>query len=108
MAAKLRTGDRVVVITGPERGNRGEITKVIRKEQRAVVSNLNFSVRHRRESPGKPAGIERFEAPIHLSNLALVDPRDDLPTRVGFRFEEKNGVQRRVRFAKRSGESIDG
>ena len=108
MAAKLRKGDRVVVISGPERGHRGEITKVIRKEQRAVVASLNFSVRHRRESPGKPAGIERFEAPIHLSNLALIDPRDDLPTRVGFRFVEKDGVRRRVRFAKRSGESIDG
>ena len=108
MAAKLRKGDRVVVISGPERGHRGEITEIDRKEQRAVVSNLNYKVRHRRETPGKPAGIQRFEAPMHLSNLALIDPRDDRPTRVGFRFEERDGARRRVRFAKRSGEAIDG
>ena len=108
MAAKLRTGDRVVVISGPERGHRGEITRVFRKEQRALVANLNFVARHRKETPGKPGGIERVEAPIHLSNLALIDPREDVPTRVGFRFEEKDGSRRRVRFAKRSGETIDG
>ena len=107
MAARLRTGDRVIVISGPERGHRGEIVRIVRSEQRAVVSNLNFKVRHRKESAGKPAGIQRFEAPIHLSNLALIDPRDDVPTRVGFRFEEREGKRRRVRFAKRSGEAID-
>ncbi len=108
MAAKLRTGDQVIVISGPSKGYRGEIERVLRSEGRAVVSNLNTRVRHEKEMPGRPAGIVRFSAPIHLSNLALVDPRDDVATRVGFRFEEtEDGKRRRVRFAKRSGEPID-
>ena len=109
MAARLRKGDAVVVISGPERGHRGEITEVFRKSNRAMVSGVNFRIRHEKEVPGRPAGIRRLEAPIHLSNLALVDPGSDLPTRVGFRFEEgEDGRRRRVRFAKRSGETIDG
>jgi len=107
MAAKLRKGDRVIVISGPERGHRGQIEKVMPKEGRAIVSGVRIRVRHDKERPGRPAGIHRFEAPIHLSSLALVDPRDDVPTRVGFRFVETDGKRRRKRFAKKSGELID-
>ena len=107
MAARLRRGDRVMVISGPERGYRGEILRVLREEQRAVVSQVNIRVKHRREAPGRPAGIDRQEAPVHLSNLAIIDPETDRPSRVGFRFEERDGKRRRVRFARRSGAVID-
>jgi large subunit ribosomal protein L24 len=104
MAAKLKKGDRVVILAGRDKGKEGEILRVIPKENRAVVSGVNTVIRHRRQDQRSQGGRIPMEAPIDLSNLALIDPKDGGPTRVGFRFEEG----RKVRFAKKSGETIDG
>jgi large subunit ribosomal protein L24 len=104
MAAKLKKGDRVVVLAGRDKGKEGEILRVIPKENRAVVSGVNTVIRHRRQDQRSQGGRIPMEAPIDLSNLALIDPKNGGPTRVGFRFEEG----RKVRFAKKSGETIDG
>ena len=104
MAAKLKKGDRVVVLAGRDKGKEGEILRVIPKESRAVVSGINVVVRHTRQSQTSQGGRIPKEAPIDLSNVALIDPKDGGPTRVGFRFEDG----KKVRFAKKSGETIDG
>ncbi len=104
MAAKLRKGDRVVVLAGKDKGKQGEITRVIPKENRAIVDGINIVIRHQRQSPSSPGGRVPAPAPIHLSNLALVDPKTGEPTRVGFRFEDG----KKVRYAKKSGETING
>jgi large subunit ribosomal protein L24 len=104
MAAKLKKGDHVVVLAGRDRGKEGDILRVIPKENRAVVSGVNIVVRHQKQSQRSQGGKIPTEAPIQLSNLALVDPKDGGPTRVGFRFEDG----KKVRFAKKSGETIDG
>lgn len=104
MAAKFKKGDRVVVLTGRDKDKRGEILRVMKAEHRAVVSGVNLVKRHNRPTPQSPGGIEEKEAPIHLSNLAHVDPSTDKPTRVGFRALDDG---RKVRFAKSSGEVID-
>ena len=104
MAAKLKKGDRVVVLAGRDKGKEGDILRVIPKENRAVVSGVNTVIRHRRQDQRSQGGRIAMEAPIDLSNLALVDPKDGGPTRVGFRFEDG----KKVRFAKKSGETIDG
>ncbi|RMF33621.1 MAG: 50S ribosomal protein L24 [Alphaproteobacteria bacterium] len=104
MAAKLRKGDRVVVLTGKDKGREGEIIEMRPKENRAVVKDINVVVRHQRQTQNRPGGRVRIEAPIHVSNLALVDPQEGGPTRVGFRMEDG----RKVRYAKKSGETIDG
>ena len=106
MAAKfkLKKGDKVVVTTGRDKGRRGEIIRMIPSETRAVVSGINKVKRHTRPAAGNPGGIVEKEAPIHLSNLAIEDPKDGKPTRVGFRTLDDG---RKVRFAKRSGEIID-
>ena len=106
MAKKLRIkrGDQVVVISGRDRGKRGEVVKVIPKEDRLVVAGVNQVKRHTRPSARGPGGIETKEAPIHISNVAHVDPASNGPTRVGYRFLDDG---RKVRFAKRSGEIID-
>ena len=104
MAAKLKKGDRVVVLAGRDKGKEGDILRVIPKENRAVVSGINIVVRHQRQSQSSQGGKIPVEAPIQLSNLALIDPKDGGPTRVGFRFEDG----KKVRFAKKSGETIDG
>ena len=104
MAAKLKTGDRVVVLTGRDKGQEGEILSVNPKAGRAVVSGINMVTRHQRQTQTTPGGRLRVEAPIDLSNLAIVDPKDGGPSRVGFRIEEG----KKVRFAKKSGETIDG
>ncbi len=104
MAAKLKKGDKVVVIAGRDKGKTGEILKVMPKENRAIVSGVNLVKKHQRPTPQEPGGIITKEAPIHLSNLMLADPKDGRPTRVGFKFVEG----RKVRFAKKSGEVIDG
>ena len=100
----IRKGDRVVVLSGRDRGRKGEVLKVLRKERRAIVEGVNVVKRHLRQSPGQPGGIVEKEAPIHLSNLALEDPKTGRPTRVGYKFLEDG---RKVRVAKRSGEVID-
>ena len=104
MAAKLKKGDRVVVTTGRDKGKEGEILRVIPKEGRALVSGVNMVTRHQRQSQTSQGGRIPMEAPIQLSNLAMIDPKDGGPTRVGFRMEDG----KKVRFAKKSGEVIDG
>lgn len=101
---KIKKGDRVVVLSGRSKGKIGEVLKVMPKENRAVVQGVNTVKRHTRPSQGAPGGIVEKEAPIHVSNIAHIDPTNDLPTRVGYRFLDDG---RKVRFAKRSGEMID-
>tara|TARA_R110000868_G_scaffold31510_16_gene115514 strand:- start:2970 stop:3287 length:318 start_codon:yes stop_codon:yes gene_type:complete len=105
MAAKLKKGDRVVVLTGKDKGRNGEIIRVMPKEGRAMVSGINMVKRHQRQSADAEGGIVNKEAAIQLSNLALEDPKDGKPTRVGFKVNDEG---KKVRFAKRSGEMIDG
>ena len=102
---KIRKGDRVIVRTGREKGKTGEILHVLTKRERVVVQGVNMVKRHQRQTPQQDGGILSREAPLHISNLALEDPKDGKPTRVGFK-TLKDG--RKVRFAKRSGEVIDG
>ncbi|MFC6200255.1 50S ribosomal protein L24 [Ponticaulis profundi] len=104
MAAKVKKGDRVEVLSGRDKGKQGEVTKVMPAESRVIVSGVNVVTRHQKPSQFDQGGIKRFEAPIHVSNVALLDPKDGKPTRVGFRTDDHG---RKVRFAKRSGEAID-
>ena len=104
MAAKLKKGDNVVVLSGRDKGKEGEILRVLPKENRAVVAGINMVVRHTRQSQNSQGGRIPKEASIDLSNIALIDPKDGGATRVGFRFEDG----KKVRFAKKSGETIDG
>ena len=101
---KIRKGDNVVVLTGKDKGRTGEVLQVMPKEDRALVRGVNMVKRHQRQTQSQQAGIVNKEASIHLSNLAVADPKDGKPTRVGIRLEEG----KKVRFAKRSGELIDG
>ncbi len=106
MAAKfkIRKGDSVVVRTGRDKGKRGDVLKVMPAENRVIVQGVNMVKRHTKPSQAGPGGIVEKEAPIHMSNVAHVDPKDDSATRVGFKFLDDG---RKVRFAKRSGEVID-
>jgi len=101
---KIRKGDKVVVLTGKDKGRSGDVTKVMPKDNKALVAGINMVKRHTRQSQTSEGGIISKEAPIELSNLAIVDPKDGKPTRVGFRMEG----DKKVRFAKRSGDLIDG
>ena len=105
MAAKVKKGDRVVVITGRDKGRSGEVVQVLPKEERALVRGVNLVKRHQRQTMNQEGGIISKEATIHLSNLALADPKDGKATRVGFKVLDDG---RKVRFAKRSGDLIDG
>jgi large subunit ribosomal protein L24 len=105
MAAKIKKGDRVVVVAGRDKGRSGEVVQVQTKEKRAIVRGVNTVKRHQKQTAKQEAGIIAKEAPIHLSNLAVADPRTGKPTRVGFKVLTDG---RKVRFAKRSGELIDG
>ena len=105
MAAKIKKGDKVVILTGRDKGKSGEVVQVMPKETRALVSGVNLVKRHQRQTQTQEAGIISKEAPVHLSNLALADPKDGKPTRVGFKVLEDG---RKVRFSKRSGDLIDG
>jgi large subunit ribosomal protein L24 len=102
---KIKKGDHVVVITGKDKGKKGEVLKVLPEKNRAIVSGVAVVKRHQRQTASQEGGIVSKEAPIHISNLALEDPKDGKPTRVGYKFL-KDG--RKVRFARRSGEVIDG
>jgi large subunit ribosomal protein L24 len=102
---KIKKGDKVVVLTGRDKGRTGEVMSVSPKDSRAIVRGVNLIRRHQRQTQNQEGGIITKEAPIHLSNIALADPKDGKPTRVGFTFQ-KDG--RKVRVAKRSGETIDG
>jgi len=104
MMLKLRKGDRVIVLTGRDKGKRGEILKMLPKENRAIVQGVNQVRRHQRQTAQQEGGIIVKEAPINLSNLAIEDPKDGSATRVGFRILDDG---RKVRFAKGSGEVID-
>jgi large subunit ribosomal protein L24 len=104
MAAKIRKGDRVVVTAGRDRGKKGEVLKVFTDNGRALVSGVNMIKRHQRQTPRQQGGIVSKEAPVHMSNLAHIDPKSGEATRVGFKFLNDG---RKVRFAKKSGEVID-
>ena len=104
MAAKIKKGDTVVVLSGRDKGKEGEVLTVLPKENRATVQGVNMVKRHNRPSQTTQGGIVEKEAMIDLSNLAIKDPKTGEPTRVGFKTLEDG---RKVRFAKRSGENID-
>ena len=105
MAARIRKGDTVLVISGAERGRRGEVLRVHPERDRAVVQGVNVVKRHTKpRGMGQPGGIVEVEAPVHLSNLKLIDPKTDKPTRVGFRVLEGGG---KVRVAKATGNVIE-
>ena len=105
MAAKIRKGDKVVVLSGRDKGRTGEVIEVRPTENRALVRGVNMVKRHQRQAAGQEGGIISKEAPIHLSNIAIADPKSGKPTRVGFRVEADG---RKVRIAKRSGAEING
>jgi len=102
---KLKKGDNVIVLTGKDKGRKGEIMQMMPKEGKAIVQGVNMIKRHQRQSANQEAGIVNREAAIQVSNLALVDPKDGSATRVGFKIMDDG---RKVRVAKRSGEVIDG
>ena len=104
MAANIRKGDNVVVLSGTDKGKKGSVIKVFPKENRALVQGVNMVKRHQRQTQTQQAGIVSKEAPIHLSNIAHVDPKSGKATRVGIK---TLGDGRSVRFAKKSGEVID-
>ena len=104
-AAKIKKGDSVVVLSGKDKGKTGTIAKVMPKDGKVIVEGANIAVRHRKPSQANPqGGIDRREAPMHISKVAVADPKDGKATRV--RFEEKDG--KKVRVAVKSGETIDG
>lgn len=104
MAAKIKKGDNVVVLTGRDKGRTGEVLKMYPDEGRAVVQGVNMVKRHTAPSAGSQGGIVEKEAKIDVSNLAIADPKDGKPTRVGFKYLDDG---RKVRVARRSGEVID-
>ena len=105
MAAKIRKGDKVVVLTGRDKGRTGEVIEVRPAEERALVRGVNIVKRHQRQSATQEGGIISKEAPIHLSNIAYADPKDGKPTRIGFKVQADG---KKVRIAKSSGAEIDG
>ena len=107
MAAKIRKGDRVIVLNGREKGRTGEVFEVRPDESRALVRGVNLVKRHQKQTAQQEGGIISKEAPIHLSNLAYVG-KDGKPTRVGFKFIGEGENRKKVRVAKRSGAEIDG
>ena len=106
MAARIRKGDQVLVISGASKGRRGEVLRVIPKDERAVVQGVNMMTKHSKpKGMGQPGGIVQVEAPLHLSNLKLVDPKTGTASKVGFRILEDG---RKVRVAKATGNLIEG
>ena len=101
---KLKKGDDIVVVSGRDKGKKGSILRVNREDDRVLVDGVNMVKRHTRPSQTQPGGIVQTEAEIHISNVALADPKDGMATRIGYRILEDG---RKVRFAKRSGEVID-
>lgn len=102
---KLKKGDRVIVLAGKDKGKRGEILRVLRRENRAIVQGVNVVKRHTAPSQAGPGGINTKELPVHVSNLAIEDPKDGKATRVGYKILADG---KKVRIARRSGELIDG
>ena len=105
MAAKIRKGDKVIVLSGRDKGRTGEVFEVRPAENKALVRGVNLVKRHQKQTQNQEGGIISKESPIHLSNIAFADPTTGKPTRVGFKTLEDG---RKVRFAKASGETIDG
>ena len=103
MAMKIKKGDQVIVITGRDKGKTGEVTKAMPKESKVLVSGINLVKRHTKPTQENAGGIISKEAPIHVSNVALIDPKDGKATRVGFKVEDG----KKVRVAKATGEVID-
>ena len=101
---KIKKGDKVIVITGRDKGKQGEVLRVMREEDRLVVQGVHMMKRHTRPSAGNPGGIVEREASIHVSNVAHVDPKSGKPTKVGYKTLNDG---RKVRFARRSGETLD-
>jgi large subunit ribosomal protein L24 len=108
MAAKIKKGDTVVVIAGRDKGRSGEVIEMRRADGRALVRGVNIVKRHQKQSAQAEGGIISKEAPIHLSNIALADPKDGKPTKVGFKYLGTGDERKKVRVAKRSGVEIDG
>jgi large subunit ribosomal protein L24 len=102
---KIRKGDTVVVISGKEKGERGEVREVLPRENRVVVSGINVRTRHARPTQNNQQGLYTFEAPIHVSNVMLVDPNSGEPTRIGHRFTDSG---EKIRVSKKTGKDIDG
>jgi large subunit ribosomal protein L24 len=105
MAAKIRKGDKVIVLAGRDKGRSGEVIEVRPAEGRAVVRGVNMVKRHQRQTAQQEGGIISKELPVHLSNIAIADPKDGKPTRVGFKVQPDG---KKIRIAKRSGAEIDG
>jgi large subunit ribosomal protein L24 len=104
-ASKIKKGDRVVVLSGKDKGKHGEVTRAMPKDGKVLVAGVNIITRHRKPSQASPqGGLERVEAPLHVSKVAIEDPKTGKPTRV--RFEERDG--KKVRVAVKSGELING
>ena len=101
---RLKKGDEVIVLTGRDRGKTGEVTKTLLKKNQVIVQGVRVAKRHTAPSASNPGGIIDKEMPIDISNVALIDPKDRKPTKIGYRFLEDG---HKVRFAKRSGEVID-
>jgi large subunit ribosomal protein L24 len=108
MAAKIKKGDKVIVLAGRDKGRTAEVIEVRPSQDRALVRGINMVKRHQRQTAQQEGGIVSKESAIHLSNLALADPKDGKPTRVGFKFVGEGATRRKVRVAKRSGVEIDG
>ena len=107
-AAKIKKGDNVIVLAGRDKGKRGEVFQVMPKEERALVRGVNQVRRHQKQTAQAQGGIISKEGAVHLSNLALADPKDGKATRVGFKFVGEGDARRKVRVSKRSGVEIDG
>jgi large subunit ribosomal protein L24 len=101
---KIKKGDKVVVLSGKDKGKSGEVLRVVRADNRVIVQGVNMMKRHTAPRPGEPGGIVEREAAIHVSNVSHIDPKTQKSTRVGYRFLDDG---RKVRFAKRSGEILD-
>jgi large subunit ribosomal protein L24 len=108
MAAKIKKGDRVIVLSGRDKGRRGEVIEVRPADARALVRGVNMVKRHQKQTGAQEGGIVSKESTVHLSNLALLDPKDNKPTRVGFKFVGEGRDRKKVRVSKRSGVEIDG
>ena len=103
--AKIKRGDTVIVLSGKDKGQKGTVMRVLPKDSKVVVQGVNVAARHRKPTQANPqGGIDRREAPLHISKVAMADPKTGAPTRV--RFEDRNG--KKVRVAVKSGETIDG
>ena len=108
MAARIKKGDKVVVLSGRDKGRNGEVIEVNPRADRATVRGINMVKRHQKQTAQQEGGIISKEVTIHLSNIALADPKDGKPTRVGFKTVGKGDDRKLVRVAKRSGVEIDG